>query len=77
MMLLLTSRQDTQKKSKVGRPCSRYVIYERCIGGSVGKYVGEKPLGRPERRWANNIKIGFKEIEWGVNWIDLDPNTDR
>jgi hypothetical protein len=34
---------------------------------------GEKrPLGRPRRRWADNIKIDFKEIEIdGANWIRL------
>jgi len=46
------------------------VIDEKCIGGSVGKYEGKKPLRRPRRRWANNIKMGFREIGWGVDWID-------
>jgi hypothetical protein len=52
------------------------VTDERYIGGSAGKYEGKKPLGRPKRRWANNIKMGFKEIGWGVDWIDLGPNGD-
>jgi hypothetical protein len=31
-----------------------------------------KPLARPRRRWANNIKLDLREIGWGgMNWIDL------
>jgi hypothetical protein len=36
----------------------------------VGKPEGKKPLGRPRRRWVNNIKIDLREIGWGVvDWI--------
>jgi hypothetical protein len=28
----------------------------------VGKPEGKRPLGRPRRRWANNIKMGLREI---------------
>jgi hypothetical protein len=38
----------------------------------VGKPEGERPLGRPRRRWVDNIKMDLGEMEWGgVNWIDL------
>ena len=44
----------------------------------VGKPEGKRPLGRPRRRWEDNIKIRFKKIVWdGVNWIDLAHATDR
>jgi hypothetical protein len=36
----------------------------------VGKPVGKRPLGRPRRRWVENIKMNFKEIGWG--WYGLD-----
>jgi hypothetical protein len=32
----------------------------------VGKPEGNKPLGRPRRRWVDNIKIDLREIEWMV-----------
>jgi hypothetical protein len=32
---------------------------------------GNKPLGRPRRRWENNIKMYLQEVEWGMDWIDL------
>jgi hypothetical protein len=36
----------------------------------VGKPEGERLLGRPRRRWVDNIKMDLREIEWdGVEWI--------
>jgi hypothetical protein len=44
----------------------------------VGKPGGKRPLGRPRRRWVDNIKIGLREIGWdGVDWIDLAQDRDR
>jgi hypothetical protein len=38
----------------------------------VGKPDGKRPLGRPRRRWVDNIKMDFREIGWdGIDWIDL------
>jgi hypothetical protein len=31
----------------------------------VGKPEGKRPLGRPRRRWEDNIKMDLKEIRWG------------
>jgi hypothetical protein len=30
----------------------------------VGKPEGKRPLGRPTRRWVDNIKMDFREIRW-------------
>jgi hypothetical protein len=36
----------------------------------VGKPEGKRPLGRPRRRWVDNIKMNIREIGWdGVDWI--------
>jgi hypothetical protein len=36
----------------------------------VGKPEGKRPLGRPRRRWEDNIKMDIKEIGInGANWI--------
>jgi hypothetical protein len=44
----------------------------------VGKSEGRKPLGRPRRRWVDNIKMDLRAIEWcGVDWIDLDQDRDK
>jgi len=32
----------------------------------VGKSEGYRPLGRPRRRWEDNIKMDLQEVEWGT-----------
>jgi hypothetical protein len=37
-----------------------------------------RPLGRPRRRWENNIKMDLREVEWsGLDWIDLAHQRNR
>ena len=44
----------------------------------VGKSEGNKPLGRPGRRWEDNIKIDLQEIGCGgMDWIELAQDRDR
>jgi hypothetical protein len=41
----------------------------------VGKPEGKRPLGRPRRRWVDNIKMNLREIEW--DGMDLELAQDR
>ena len=44
----------------------------------VGKPEGKKLLGRPRRKWENNIKIGLQVVGCGgVDWIQLAQDRDR
>jgi hypothetical protein len=44
----------------------------------VGKPEGKRPLGRPRRRWVDNIKMDLRGIGWdGMDWIDLAQDKDR
>jgi hypothetical protein len=44
----------------------------------VGKPEGKRPLGRPKRRWRNNIGMDLSEIGFGdVVWIRLSQDRDR
>jgi hypothetical protein len=44
----------------------------------VGNPEGKRPLGRPRRRWADNIKIDLREIGWdGGDWIYLARDRDQ
>jgi hypothetical protein len=44
----------------------------------VGKPEGKKPLGRPRRRWVDNIRIGLREVGWSdVDWIGLAKDRNR
>jgi hypothetical protein len=39
---------------------------------------GKRPLGRPRRRWVDNIKMDLIEIEWdGVHWINMAQDRDN
>jgi hypothetical protein len=38
----------------------------------IGRYEWKRPLGRPRRRWEDNIKLGLREKVFdGANWIRL------
>jgi hypothetical protein len=44
----------------------------------VGKPEGKRPLGRPRRRWVNNIKMDLRELGWiGVDWIDMAQDKEQ
>jgi hypothetical protein len=44
----------------------------------VGKPEGKRPLGRPRRRWEDNIKMDIQEVEsGGMDWIELAHDRDR
>ena len=44
----------------------------------VGKPERKRPLGRPRRRWNDNIKMGLQEVGFeGMDWIDVSQNRDR
>jgi hypothetical protein len=44
----------------------------------VGKPEGKRPLGRPRRRWLDNIQIDLREIGCdGMDWIELAQDWDQ
>jgi hypothetical protein len=44
----------------------------------AGKPERRSPLGRPRRRWLDNIRIDLVEVGWGdVDWIGLTQDRDR
>jgi hypothetical protein len=44
----------------------------------VRKPEGKRPLGRPRRRWEDNIKMNLQEVGCGVmDWIDLTQDRER
>jgi hypothetical protein len=55
-------------------------------GGRRGMHIGhwwesqqkKKPLGRPRRRWVDNIKMDLRERGWdGMDWIDVAQDRDQ
>jgi hypothetical protein len=44
----------------------------------VGQPEGKMPLGRPRRRWVDNIKTDLRNIGWdGMDWIELAQDRDH
>jgi hypothetical protein len=44
----------------------------------LGRSEGRRPLGRPRRRWEDNIKIGLQVVGLGgMDWIDKAQDRDR
>jgi hypothetical protein len=44
----------------------------------VGKPEGKRPLGRPRRRWEDNINMDLQEVDGcGGDWMELAQDRDR
>jgi hypothetical protein len=57
----------------MGRACSTNAY--RIL---VGKPEGRRPLGRPRRKWAANIKMDLKQRGCdGMDWIDVAQDRDQ
>jgi hypothetical protein len=43
----------------------------------VGKPGGKRQLGKPRRRWENNIKMDLEEVRFrGMDWIELAQDRE-
>jgi hypothetical protein len=66
------------KKDEMGGACSTNGGKKNVYGILVGKPEGKRPLGRPRRRWVDNIKMDLREIGWdGVDWIYMAQDKDQ
>jgi hypothetical protein len=43
----------------------------------AGRPEGRRPLGRPTRRWEDNIETDLQEVGWGHDWIVLAHDRNR
>jgi hypothetical protein len=44
----------------------------------VGKPEGRRPLGRPRRRWEDNIEMDLQEVRGGYgNWMEFAQDRER
>jgi hypothetical protein len=61
--------------------CLLRVIYFECVNEPlifVGKPEGKRPLGKPRRRWEDNIKAILQEEGCGgMDWIELVQDRER
>jgi hypothetical protein len=65
------------KSEGMGRKCSTNGEKKNACRILVGKTEGKRPLGRPIRRWVDDIKMDLREIRWGgMDWVDLAQDGD-
>ena len=44
----------------------------------AGKTEGKRPMGRPRRRWVDNIRMDLQEVGCGyMDWIGLAQDRDK
>jgi hypothetical protein len=58
------------KKNQMGLACGTYGEYRNIRWDLMVKPNGKRPLGKPKKKWENNMKIGLTDIAWdGAGWI--------
>jgi hypothetical protein len=66
------------KKNEMGGVCSTDGKERGVYRVLVGKPEGKRPLGKPRRRWEDNIKMDLQDVGCGgMNWIGLAQDRDR
>jgi hypothetical protein len=62
----------------MGGSCSTNGEKKNAYRFLVGKAEGKRPLGRPRRRWVDNIRMDLGEVRRGdVDWICLAQDRNR
>jgi hypothetical protein len=68
-------------KSRIVRwagTCSTYWERKGVYRVFMGRPEGKKQLGRPRRRWEDNIKVDLQNVGCGgMDWIELSHDRDR
>jgi hypothetical protein len=60
--------------NEMGRACGAYGEDRGVYRVLVGKHEGKRPLGKPRRRWEDNIKMDLQEVgggSWGLDGVGL------
>jgi len=62
----------------MGGVCSVYGMVRGMYRNLVRKPKGKRPLGRPSRRWENNIRMDLQELAYGfMDLVELAQDRDR
>ena len=62
----------------MGGACGTYGEGRGAYRVLVGKPESRRALGRPRRRWEDNVKMDVRNVDWGhMDWIDLVQDRGR
>jgi hypothetical protein len=62
----------------MGGTCSTNVEKRNAYRIVAGEWEGKRPLGKPRRKWEDNIRMDLIEMGWrGMDWIDLAQDRDQ
>jgi hypothetical protein len=62
----------------MGRTCNRHGEMRNVYTILVGKPEGNRPFGRPRRRWEDNVTMDLTETGWKrVDWIHLAQDMNQ
>jgi hypothetical protein len=68
---------DKIEKIEMSGACSGYGEVRGVYRVLVGKPEGKRPLGRPRRRWEDNVRMDLQEMGCGCeDWIGLAQDRD-
>ena len=72
------SPEQAMKTQKGGVAIQLYSFFNLGVRVLVGKPEGKRPLGKPRRRWEDNIKMDLQEVGGGRgDWMELAQDRDR
>jgi hypothetical protein len=78
LVLVLYCAGGKIEKNEMGGTCGAYGVGEWCAKGVGGEAEGKRPLGKPRRRWEDNIRMDLQEVGGGHgDWMKLAQNRDR
>jgi hypothetical protein len=76
--VFVVNQNNQVEEDEMGGPFSTNGEKRNVYRLMVGTPDGKKPLGRPRRRWVDNIRMGLGEVGWGdVDWIGLVQDRNR
>jgi hypothetical protein len=76
-LYIIISAGDKINKNEMDGACSTDGEERGVYRVLVGKPEGKRPLGRPRRRWQDNLRMDLQEVGCGgMDWIGLAQDRD-
>ena len=78
MLLTQYCSGDQIEKDEMGGECSTYGGEQKCVQGFGVETFRKELLGRPRRKWDDNIKMDLQDVAYeGTGWMDVAQDMNR